>query len=103
MRGSGWDKAGEPVVNALRRAGLGCEITAVTITGGERQSRGGAVCGVPKQDLIEGVQMAMEKRELRVARRLRVRSTGEGDAECADYGRAGDGEGADGRGWVRGT
>ncbi len=61
---------GEPVVDALRRAGLGCEITAVTITGGERQSRGGAVCSVPKQDLIAGVQMAMEKGELRVARRL---------------------------------
>src|SRR5579863_729344 len=41
---------GEPVVEALRRAGLGCEITAVTITGGERQSRGGAICSVPKQD-----------------------------------------------------
>src|SRR5690349_21568435 len=35
---------GEPVVEALRRAGLGCEITAVTITGGERQSRAGSVC-----------------------------------------------------------
>jgi hypothetical protein len=61
---------GEPVVDALRRAGLGCEITAVTITGGERQSRAGAICNVPKQDLIAGVQMAMEKGELRVARRL---------------------------------
>src|SRR5580698_2669959 len=48
---------GEPVVDALRRAGLGCEITAVTITGGERQSRAGTVCSVPKQDLIAGVQM----------------------------------------------
>src|SRR5580700_2197913 len=61
---------GEPVVDALRRAGLGCEITAVTITGGERQSRGGPICSVPKQDLIAGVQLAMEKGELRVARRL---------------------------------
>jgi hypothetical protein len=61
---------GEPVVDALRRSGLGCEITAVTITGGERQSRGGSVSSVPKQDLISGVQMAMEKGELRVARRL---------------------------------
>jgi len=61
---------GEPVVDALRRAGLGCGITAVTITGGQRESRGGSVCSVPKQDLIAGVQMAMEKGELRVARRL---------------------------------
>ena len=52
---------GEPVVDVLRRAGLGCEITAVTITGGERQSRGGSICSVPKQDLIAGVRMAMEK------------------------------------------
>ena len=49
---------GEPVVDALRRAGLGCEITAVTIT------------NALKQDLIAGVQMAMEKGELRVARKL---------------------------------
>jgi len=61
---------GEPVVDALRRAGLGCEITAVTITGGERQSRGGSIYSVPKQDLIAGVQMAIEMRQLRVARRL---------------------------------
>ena len=61
---------GEPVVDALRRAGLGCEITAVTITGGERQSQVGQVWSVPKQDLIAGVQMALEKGELRVARRL---------------------------------
>jgi hypothetical protein len=61
---------GEPVVEALRRAGLGCEITAVTITGGERQGRGGLRCSVPKQDLIAGVQLAIEKGNLRVARRL---------------------------------
>jgi hypothetical protein len=61
---------GEPVVDALRRAGLGCEITALTITSGEKQSRGGARCSVPKQDLIAGVQLALEKGRLRVARRL---------------------------------
>jgi phage FluMu gp28-like protein len=61
---------GEPVVDALRRAGLGCEITAVTITGGDRESRRGSVCSVPKQDLIAGVQMAMEQGELRVAKGL---------------------------------
>src|ERR1039458_8293668 len=41
---------GKPVVDALRRAVLGCEITAVTITGGERQSRAGLRSSVPKQD-----------------------------------------------------
>lgn len=61
---------GEPVVEALLRADLGCEITAVTITSGEKQSRAGARCSVPKQDLIAGVQLPLEKRRLRVARRL---------------------------------
>jgi Terminase RNaseH-like domain len=61
---------GEPIMDSLRRAGLGCEIAAVTITGGERQSQAGQVYSVPKQDLIAGVQMAMENGELRVARRL---------------------------------
>jgi hypothetical protein len=61
---------GEPVVDALRRAGLGCEITAVTITGGERESRRGSICSVPKRDLIAGLQMVMEEGGLRVARRL---------------------------------
>ena len=37
----------------------------------ESGSRGaGSSCSVPKQDLIAGVQMALEKRELRMARRL---------------------------------
>src|SRR5690348_13360520 len=33
---------GEPVVDSLRRAGLGCEITAVTITAGQRETRTGS-------------------------------------------------------------
>jgi len=63
---------GAPVVDMLRAAGLGCEITAVTITGGERESRRGSLnVGVPKRDLIAGVQMALEKGELRIARRMK--------------------------------
>lgn len=61
---------GEPVVDSLRRAGLGCEIAAVTITSGQRESRTGSHYCVPKQDLIAGLQLAMEKDELRVARSL---------------------------------
>jgi len=38
---------GAPVVDMLRRAGLGCEVTAVTITGGEKESRSGAAWNVP--------------------------------------------------------
>jgi len=63
---------GAPVVDMLRASGLGCEITAVTITGGERESRSGSVwVSVPKRDLIAGVQLALEKGELRIARRMK--------------------------------
>ena len=61
---------GEPVVDSLRRAGLGCEIAAVTITSGQRETRTGSHYCVPKQDLIAGLQLAMENDELRVARSL---------------------------------
>jgi hypothetical protein len=62
---------GGPVIDSLRRAGLGCEITAVTITGGQNESRAGANYCVPKQDLIAGLQLALERGELRVSRNLR--------------------------------
>jgi phage FluMu gp28-like protein len=63
---------GGPVVEMLRAAGLGCEITAVTITGGERESKsGGMWISVPKRDLIAGVQIALENGDLRIARRLK--------------------------------
>jgi len=66
---------GAPVVEMLRAAQLGCEMTAVTITGGERQhhyySAGGAAWSVPKQDLIAGVQVLLERGELRIAKRMK--------------------------------
>jgi hypothetical protein len=63
---------GAPVVDMLRAAGLRCEITAVTITGGEREAgRGANWVSVPKKDLISGVQLALEKGELRIARRMK--------------------------------
>ena len=50
------------ILPVLRAAGLGCEITAVTITGGERESRSvGMWTSVPKRDLIAGVQVALER------------------------------------------
>lgn len=63
---------GGPIVEMPRAAGLGCEITAVTITGGEREQRsGGLSVSVPKRDLIAGVQVSLENGELRVARGLK--------------------------------
>jgi hypothetical protein len=67
---------GAPVVDLLRQANLGCEICAVTITGGEKAQAAGSWAGVarwnvPKQDLIAGVQVLLEARQLRIARELR--------------------------------
>ncbi len=62
---------GAPVVDMLREPGLACDLTAVTITGGERESRRGyQLFSVPKRDLISGVQLALEKGRLRIAGRM---------------------------------
>ncbi len=63
---------GGPVVDMLRGAGLGCEITAVTITGGDREHRGGGMSvSVPKRDLIAGVQVSLDTGDMRIARRMK--------------------------------
>jgi hypothetical protein len=62
---------GAPVVDMLRAARLGCDIAAVTITGGERQRQKGSVWSVPKRDLIAGVQLLLERGELKLAKGLR--------------------------------
>jgi hypothetical protein len=72
---------GEPVVDMLRAARIGCDITAVTITGGETQRNlagkggsgngGGAAWSVPKRDLLALVQVLLERNELRLAKGLR--------------------------------
>ncbi|MEP6715176.1 MAG: hypothetical protein ABJC09_06355 [Terriglobia bacterium] len=66
---------GAPVVEMLKDAGLECEIGAVTISGGEREHRNGSFAGVtrwsvPKQDLISGLQLLLEKGQLRIAKNL---------------------------------
>jgi hypothetical protein len=62
---------GAPVVDLLRAARLGCDLSAVTITGGERESQSGGSWSVPKRDLIAGVQILLEQGELRIAQKLR--------------------------------
>jgi hypothetical protein len=62
---------GEPVVDLLRAARLGCDLCAVTITGGEYQHHNGGAWSVPKRDLIAHVQVLLERDELRIARRMR--------------------------------
>jgi hypothetical protein len=52
---------GAPVVDMLRTAHLGCEISAVTITNGDREHRAGQSSSVPKYDLIAGLQLLLER------------------------------------------
>jgi hypothetical protein len=61
---------GAPVVDALRAARLGCELCAVTITGGEHEHRHDGLWSVPKRDLIAGLQVLLERGELRIANAL---------------------------------
>ena len=61
---------GMPVVELARAARTGCEVTGVLITGGERETRNGSVYGVPKRDLITGLQLMFEAEQLRVSAEL---------------------------------
>lgn len=60
---------GSPVVEAMRGTGLGAQVTAVTITGGAAETHRGLDYHVPKQDLMIGLQMLLDKGELRIARK----------------------------------
>ena len=55
---------GAPVLDLLRGARLGCPIVPVIMTGGEKESRVGGLWHVPKRDLICGLQVMLERREL---------------------------------------
>ena len=61
---------GAPVVEMLRGAGLGCEVTAVSITGGDRERYSAGLWNVPKKDLLSGLQVLLDRGELRIARSL---------------------------------
>jgi hypothetical protein len=66
---------GTPVVDMLRSAGLGCEIVAVTITNGERESQAGQGWHVPKRDLMAGLQVLLESGELKIAGKMKHRAS----------------------------
>jgi hypothetical protein len=66
---------GAPVVDMLRVARLGCEVSDVTMTGGDRESDRGSQWNaprwnVPKRDLIAGLQVALANKQLRIPTRL---------------------------------
>ena len=61
---------GAPVVDMLRVAQLGCRIEPVILTGGEWSSQAEGVWCVPKQDLVAGLRVMLEKRELGLPAKL---------------------------------
>lgn len=61
---------GAPVVDMLRMAQLGCEVWPVSITGGEQARHTNRKWNVPKQDLMSGLQLLLERGELRIAKQL---------------------------------
>lgn len=64
---------GEPVVDMLRKADLGCMISAVVITGGNavRSSRSGGYTYIAKHELMTRLQLALEKGRLKIAGKMR--------------------------------
>ncbi|HUQ94672.1 MAG TPA: hypothetical protein VM120_23530 [Bryobacteraceae bacterium] len=62
---------GVPVVDMLRGSRMPCGMTAVTITGREKAHGKGDSWHVPKRDLLNGLQVLIERKELRIAKRLR--------------------------------
>ncbi len=66
---------GAPVVEMMRRAGLGCDISAVTITGGGTASSVGDKHNVPKADLWAGITIMLERDELRISTQMPCATT----------------------------
>jgi hypothetical protein len=58
---------GRPVVDLLRDERPGCVLMAVNITSGLKQTFEGGYYGVPKRDLILGLQVLLQRGVLRIA------------------------------------
>lgn len=58
---------GQPVVDLLREADLDCRMRPVIITGGDLERMEGGYYRVPKRDLVTGVQVMLERGELKIA------------------------------------
>ena len=63
---------GAPVLDMLRRAGLGCPIDGVILTGGDKERRVGGMWHVPKRDLVTGLRVMLEREELRLSKKVRA-------------------------------
>jgi hypothetical protein len=58
---------GRAVVDLLEREGPGCVVMPVNITAGLMQTSAGGYYGVPKRDLILGLQVLLQRGVLRIA------------------------------------
>lgn len=59
---------GRPVVDLLRRAGLGCRLFPVLITAGDSENQGDdGYFRVPKRDLVIGLQVLLQQGDLQIA------------------------------------
>ena len=61
---------GTPVVDLMRRSGMGCEISAISITGSGKPVLSGNVWNVPKVDLWGALAVVLERDEIKFAHDL---------------------------------
>jgi hypothetical protein len=62
---------GRPVVDLLRRADLDCCILPAIITSGHSESYSDGYYGVPKRDLIVGLQILLQRGGMQIARGMK--------------------------------
>jgi hypothetical protein len=58
---------GRPVVDLLKRERPGCLLMPVIITGGASETKTGEYYGVPKRDLVTGLQVLLQSGGLQIA------------------------------------
>jgi hypothetical protein len=66
---------GEPVVDLLQKAGLGCEVMPVILTSGMAERHDGRMWRVPRLDLLAGLQRVLEEGELQIVKQLKESGT----------------------------
>jgi hypothetical protein len=62
---------GRPVVDLLRQAKPGCPIMPAVITSGQRETLIDGYYGIPKRDLMVGLQVLLQQGELQIAAGLK--------------------------------
>jgi len=65
---------GRPVVDMLRKSGIGCTLMPVVITGGYTENLSQGYYHVPKRDLIVGLQTTLQRGGLEIAAALPLAS-----------------------------